>query len=201
MKDVNIAWYRDDDIETYFVKADKLEEDLQYNYGIECPTSIKITQVEDEMYRSNMFSKEELMTWEEKPMADKTWVHLRTYFKDRWTATMQYQGNTPHKHRFDSAASSEEDRGEHRLANNLREVVVAATADKEHIQQMTTHNDDLLKVVRKQQAQIDKQQTQIDELLNQNGQLIKKIGNNTNTGGPTSAGAENSHCGRYRQQQ
>ena len=37
---------------------------------------MKITQAEDEMYRSNMFSKEELMTWEEKPMADKTWVHL-----------------------------------------------------------------------------------------------------------------------------
>ena len=62
---------------------------------------------------------------------------------------------------------------------------------------MTTQNDDLLKVVRKQQAQIDKQQTQIDELLKQNGQLINKIGNNTNTGGPTSAGAENAHRGTY----
>ena len=37
---------------------------------------MNITQVEDEMYRSNMFTKEELMNWEEKPMADKTWVHL-----------------------------------------------------------------------------------------------------------------------------
>ena len=34
MKDVNIPWDRDDDIETYFVKADNLEEDLQENYGI-----------------------------------------------------------------------------------------------------------------------------------------------------------------------
>ena len=55
---------------------------------------------------------------------------------------------------------------------------------------MTTQNDVLLKVVRKQQAQIDKQQTQINELLKHNGQIINKIGNNTNTGGPTSAGAE-----------
>ena len=29
MKDVNLPWDRDDDIETYFVKAEKLEEDLQ----------------------------------------------------------------------------------------------------------------------------------------------------------------------------
>ena len=62
MKDVNIPWDRDDDIETYFVKADKLEEYLQENYGIEWPTSMNITQAEDEMYRSNMFTKDELMT-------------------------------------------------------------------------------------------------------------------------------------------
>ena len=65
---------------------------------------------------------------------------------------MWYQGDAPHKNGFESAASTEEDRGEHRLANNIREVAVAATADKEHIQQMTTQNDYLLKVVRKQKA-------------------------------------------------
>ena len=144
-----------------------------------------------------MFSKEELMAWEEKPRADKTWVHLPTYCNYRWTMTMQYQGNTPHKHGFDSAASAEEDRGEQRLARNLREVAVAATADKEHIHLMTMQNEDMLNVVRKQKAHIDKQQTQIDELLKQNGQLINKIGINTNTGGSTSAGAENTHRGRY----
>ena len=29
MKDVNLTWDRDNDIETYFIKANKLEEDLQ----------------------------------------------------------------------------------------------------------------------------------------------------------------------------
>ena len=71
---------------------------------------------------------------------------------------MHYQSDTTHKHEFESAVSAEEDRGDQAgsLANNLRKVAVAATVDKEHIQQMSTHNDDLLKVVRKQQAQIDK---------------------------------------------
>ena len=159
---------------------------------------MKIAQAEDEMYRSNMFIKEELTIWKEKPMYDKTWIHLQTYFKDRWTVMMRHQGNIPHKHGFESAASAEEDSSEHHLASNLCEVAVAATANKEHIQQMTTHNDELLKVVRKQQAQIDKHQTHIDELLKQKGQLINNIGNNTNTGGQTSAGAKNAHRGRYR---
>ena len=88
-----------------------------------------------------------------------------------------------------SVASAEEDRGKKCLANNLREVAVAATADKEHIQQMKMQNYEMLKVVRKQQEQIDKQQRKIDEMLNQIGQLINKMGTNTNTGGPTSAGA------------
>ena len=34
--------------------------------------------------------------------------------------------------------------------------------------------------------------------MNQNGQLINKLGTNTNTGGATNAGAENTHRGRYR---
>ena len=139
------------------------------------------------------------MAWEEKPRADKMWVHLQAYFKDRWTAEIRYKGNTPHKHGFEIAASAEQDRGEHTecLVNNLREVAVAATTDKEHIQQMTTQNDDLLKVVRKHQAQTCKQQTHIDELLKQNSQLINKIGTSTDTGGTTSAGTENTHRGRY----
>ena len=53
---------------------------------------------------------------------------------------MSYQGDTPHKHGFESAIIAEEDRGDQtgRLANNLREVAVVATADKDHIQKITT---------------------------------------------------------------
>ena len=47
MKDVNLPWDRDDDIETYFAKTKKLQEDLQESYDIEWPTSMKITQAED----------------------------------------------------------------------------------------------------------------------------------------------------------
>ena len=115
---------------------------------------------------------------------------------------MRYQGDTPRNHGFDSSSRAEEERSEQagRLETNLRVVAVAATADKDHIQQMTTENDNLLKVVRKQQAQIDKQQTKIDDLLNHNGQLISKIGTttNNNTGGGTGGGAGNGNHGRNR---
>ena len=47
MKDVNLPWDRDDDIETYFVNANKLDGELQENYVIKWMTSMKITQAED----------------------------------------------------------------------------------------------------------------------------------------------------------
>ena len=37
------------------------------------------------------------------------------------------------------------------LYDNLHEVAIAATADKDHLQQMTSTNEDLLKVVKEQQ--------------------------------------------------
>ena len=61
MRDVNLPWDCNDNIEKYFVKAEKLEEDIQENYGIKWLTIMKITQAEHKMYRSKMFSKEELM--------------------------------------------------------------------------------------------------------------------------------------------
>ena len=76
MKDINLPWDRYDDIETYFVKANKLEENLQDNYGIKCSTGMKIMQTENDMYWSNMLYKEELMAWEEKNNSEKMWVHL-----------------------------------------------------------------------------------------------------------------------------
>ena len=115
---------------------------------------------------------------------------------------MRYQGDTTQKHGFESASTAEEDRGQQAgsLLTNLREVAVVTTADKEHIQQMTTQNDNLLRVVRKQQTQIDKQQTHIDEMMKHNGHLTNKMGTNTNnnTGGATNGGSGNTHRGRYR---
>ena len=88
-----------------------------------------------------------------KPRADKTWVHLQNYFMEIWTAMMRYQGDTPHTHGFESAYRAEENRSVQagRLSTNLHEVAVAANSNKNHIQQMTP-----LKVVKKQQSQIDK---------------------------------------------
>ena len=50
----------------------------------------------------------------------------------------------------------------------MREVAIAATADKEHIQQMTSTNEDLLKIVKTQQEQST-------QLIKQNGDLTTAL--------------------------
>ena len=149
MDTINLEWNQDDDIETYFVKADKLEEELLLDYGITWPTSMKITQVIDQMYASNVFSEDDMMDWEDKDDDEKTWIHLQSYFKRKWTKKRRYRGDTPKDHGFAANVEERENDAMDRLGTNLHEVATAATADKEHIQQMSTQNEKLLQVVKK----------------------------------------------------
>jgi len=63
-----------------------------------------------------------------------------------------------------------EDNHKH-FEQQLSDIAIAATADKEHIQQMTNSTEDLLKIIKEQQAQIK-------ELMRQNGMRIAKVGTN-----------------------
>ena len=61
MDAINIAWNQDNVSETYYVTANKLEEELSLDYNITWPTSMKITQVVAEMYASNVFSEDDMI--------------------------------------------------------------------------------------------------------------------------------------------
>ena len=113
------------------------------------------------MYESNNFDGKEMMTWEDDD--NQTWVHLQTYFGELWEKKQRYGGTTTKATGFgESAANITKQNG---VTNDtLQHIAHAATADKEHIQQMSNAHDDLLSVVKKQQSQID-------ELVKQNGHL------------------------------
>ena len=149
MDAINSTWSQDDNIDTYFIKADKLEEELSLDYDITWPTSMKITQVINQMYASNVFSEDDMMDWEDKAENEKTWIHLQAYFKQKWTKKRRYHGDKPKDHGFAGNVEEEKDDDMDRLGTNLREVATAATADKEHIQQMSTQNDELIEVIKK----------------------------------------------------
>ena len=127
-------------------------------------------------------------------------MHYQAYFIALFNDNKRFGDAAGNKHGFESAANVEEKEKNseddttkltEELCDNLREVAIAATADKEHLQQMTSTNEDLLKVVKEQQQQIS-------ALIKQNGELTtalsKKGGNegNNNRGNESNTNKRNS---------
>ena len=74
--ETNIPWDLDDDLATYFVKLDQLEEELKRGYNIKWPTTMKINCTVNEMPNIEQFESRYMMDWEDKYVQDKMWVHL-----------------------------------------------------------------------------------------------------------------------------
>ena len=153
LSEIRLPWNLHDDISTLFTKLDKLEIELS-ELDIEWLTSMKITQAVKHMYESNQFENQDMRDWERKPAADKTWVHCQSYFTTLFNDNKRFGDTAGYKHGFESAANIKEQKQQNKekpavgfteeFCDGLREVAIAATADKEHIQQMTSTNEDLL---------------------------------------------------------
>ena len=187
-------WNQDQAIATFFHNLDRTQEELDED-DIDLTERQKIVHAVKQMYDSHCFDARDMRDWERKPDADKTWVHLQTYFNELYEDVKKYENATGRKHGFESAANVQEQAAVQEAAaraglpvddilqQQLGELAVAATADKEHIQQMTNATDDLLAVVKQQQEQIT-------ELMRQNGLLIAKLGTPAAAGSTrTAAGA------------
>ena len=138
IKEIWLPWnHAEDNIESFFNKLDKLEEELMNDYKVEWPITMKMNHATNELGDSKQFTEEEFMTWEDKEEDEKTWVALVQYFTKLWTKRCRYgKGSVSRGLGYESALEMKERKEEHRgkaqlnLSNNLREMALAATADK-----------------------------------------------------------------------
>ncbi len=56
------------------------------------------------MWESEMFTKDQLVLWENKPAANQTWQVLQDYFAEKWLERRQYLQATAKHSRFKDAA-------------------------------------------------------------------------------------------------
>ena len=169
LAEIQCEWDKNDDIGTYFTKVEKLEEEFDDHYGITWPEDLQLLQVVAQMYQCGIFTRKEIMAWESKADNDKTMANAKTYFTELWEECQRYGGTTAAASGFgESANNTTEAEAPTQLVNALKEVATAATADKEHIQQMSTANDDLLAIIKRQQQQLD-------ALIEQNGHLTEAL--------------------------
>jgi hypothetical protein len=103
-------WDPTTSITAYFTGLKKFKNSLA-NRGI-------LTSVEEmtmvagaRMWESKMFTKDQLVLWENKPAANQTWQALQDYFTEKWLDCRQYSQATakhpaprtlplPHKNRW-----------------------------------------------------------------------------------------------------
>ena len=73
-------------------------------------------------------------------MADKSWKQLKLHFITEWNSEQKYEQATANKTGYHYAAYVE-DSDLSQLGTYLDNIAEAATADKEHIKQLTHTND------------------------------------------------------------
>jgi hypothetical protein len=61
------------------------------------------------MWESKMFTKDQMVAWENKTIGQQTWQNLQDYFTEKWLEQRQYlQANTKHLHFKDAALTAQE---------------------------------------------------------------------------------------------
>ena len=196
LQQVHVRWDTIDNIYTFFTNIKLAAQDLEDNYDIIWPEKMKLIHAVDAMYKSGSFTKAEKVGWENKDEANKTWVHLQSYFGDLWDADQKFLDLMAEKEGYGEGMNNIKEgpalaKAEGSVIDAMKEIAIAATADIEHIQQMSTTADNLLTVLKQQQTTIKRQQTtikgltsQISQLIKQNGELAKSVrnsaGNNSN---------------------
>ena len=56
------------------------------------------------MWKSEMFTEDQMVAWESKTAAQQTCAALQTYFTDKWLERKQYLATTAKQSRFKEAA-------------------------------------------------------------------------------------------------
>ncbi len=61
------------------------------------------------MWESKMFTKDQMVAWENKTVGQQTWQNLQDYFTEKWLEQRQYlQATTKHLHFKDAALTAQE---------------------------------------------------------------------------------------------
>ena len=156
----------------FFKKHDKLQEKWG-KAGVLVDNTDKMDVVETHVQASGYFTKSDVKEWNIKNEADKTWANYKAHFIEAYN----YDEN--HKEMISNAQAGfagniQEETGE-KMEMYLNNLADAATADKDHIQQLTSTNDQLVQINATLSTQIQTLQEQNTKLMAQMTELMKMM--------------------------
>ncbi len=96
-------WDPTTSITAYFTGLDKLHTSLA-NRGISTSIEEMMMAAGGRMWESEMFTKDQMVAWENKPAAQQMWQLLQDYYTEKWLECRQYLQATAKHSRFKDAA-------------------------------------------------------------------------------------------------
>ncbi len=75
----NAPWDPTISITAYFTSLDRLQISLS-GHGIAMSNAKKTMAAGAPMWNSEMYTEDQMLSWENKPVIDQTWPNLQTYF-------------------------------------------------------------------------------------------------------------------------
>ena len=99
----NNPWDPTTSITAYFTQLDRFQVQLG-DRGIATSDDEKTMAAGAQMWKSEMFTEDQMVAWENKTTALQTWAELQTYYTDKWLERKQYSATTAKQSRFKEAA-------------------------------------------------------------------------------------------------
>jgi hypothetical protein len=89
----NNPWDPTTSITVYFTQLDPFQVSLG-DHGIAASKQEKTMAVGAQMWNSKMFTKDQMVAWENKTRAQQMWAAFQTYFTNKWLERKQYSATT-----------------------------------------------------------------------------------------------------------
>jgi hypothetical protein len=99
----NAPWDPTMSITAYFISLDHFQISLG-DHGIAMSNAKKTMVAGTQMWNSEMFTEDQMLSWENKPTINQTWPNLQTYFTKKCPEWKQYLATTAKQSRFKEAA-------------------------------------------------------------------------------------------------
>ncbi len=99
----NAPWDLTTSITAYFTSLKCFQISLG-NRGIATSDAKKTMATGTQMWNSEMFTEDQMLSWENKPAINQTWPNLQTYFTKKWLEWKQYLAMMAKQSHFKEAA-------------------------------------------------------------------------------------------------
>jgi hypothetical protein len=132
----NAPWDPTTSITAYFTSLNRFQISLG-DCGIATSNAKKTMAAGTQMWNSEMFTEDQMLSWENKPTSNQTWPNLQTYFTKKWLERKQYSATTAKQSCYKEAAllareiAAAEEEGE-------TQAMLFAMLQEQHNKQMAT---------------------------------------------------------------